>query len=61
MDDSRLNDVNRQRVDRELVNPKLKNEAVILDSWTCIDEKKEFAQTGRVYFEDDVPEEIRAD
>ena len=61
MDDSRLDGVNKQRTDCELVEPKLKNEAVLRYSWICADEKKEFAQTCRVYFEDDVPEEIGTD
>ena len=55
MDDSRLDGVNRQRADCELVKPKLKNKAVLRYSWSCVDETKEFAQTYRpVYFEDDI-------
>ena len=38
MDDSRLNDVNGQRADGELVKPKLKNEAVLRYSWIRVDE-----------------------
>ena len=61
MDDLRLDCVNRRRTDGELVKPKLKNETVLRYSWIGVDEKKELAQTCRVYFEDDVPEEIGAD
>ena len=48
-------------MDGKLVDPKLKSETVLRYSWVGIDEKKEFTQTRKVYFEDDVSEEIGAD
>ena len=61
INDSRLDGVNRQRADGKLVEPKLKNETVLRYSWIGVNEKKELAQTRKVYFEDDVPEEIGTD